>query len=169
MSTGATEKSLQYCAYSNTTAGKTRTLASSQALPFLTWGWTEGERVWKVLVLCWTLIMFHGHGFELVVEVTHAYYYTCFHTHKYAHMVEDWMHAHAWVTQPLIQSHVHVTSLISNMWLKSFKLSPYVYFPHILCKEEESLVCCYITRNTQKEHQQAVCLDKFLVKAILLS
>ena len=30
------------------------------------------ERAWKTLFMCWTLMMFHGHGFELVVGVVHT-------------------------------------------------------------------------------------------------
>lgn len=53
-------------------------VASNQALSLLAISYFYGRMInrGKILVMCWMLIIFHGHGFELVVRDAHVYIYT---------------------------------------------------------------------------------------------
>ena len=91
----------------------------NQALSLLCMEDKQSERVWKIFILCWTLMMFHGHGFELAVGFAHVSVHACLDCNiEYKH---DWV----CMGKPY-QNHVHEMSSMSNNHMTKSSLPPFI-------------------------------------------
>ena len=91
-------------------------VASNQALSLLTWNslhsCVEDERresAWKILVMSWTLMTFHGHSFELVVGVAHAY--------SFSYLIEASMHESRTWRESLVEASIICVCLCVSVFL----------------------------------------------------
>ena len=84
----------------------------------------RSERAWKILVTCWTLMMFHGCGFESVVAIFHAY--SC--SYSIEAYVDAWATVTAnsrWCPWNVLNVHATRSSRLSLHWCSVHKMNEF--------------------------------------------